>query len=188
MLRKELAFNLEVLKYLLSTFGVFRFTDPAGPMHVFFVLVIDNENFSYQFGKTYLNAFYNWIPKFIWADRWLDPAETVARENISNWSEGQGMGYSLLGESYLNFNYLGAFIQYFMIGYLWGKIWNFFKRKISKINYHIWLSIYYTLGVYILFVMHRAFFASIFKQLIIILIPMYLVTVFFNKITIKKND
>ena len=117
-----------------------------------------------------------------------DPAETVARENISNWSEGQGMGYSLLGESYLNFNYLGAFIQYFMIGYLWGKIWNFFKRKISKINYHIWLSIYYTLGVYILFVMHRAFFASIFKQLIIILIPMYLVTVFFNKITIKKND
>ena len=187
IIRKDLSVDFEILKHIINTFGIFRFTDPAGPMHVFFELLIDNKNFTHQFGKTYLNVLYNWIPKFIWPDRWLDPAQTFARENIKNWSEGQGMGYSLLAESYLNFNYLGPIIQYFMIGYLWGKIWNFFKIRLSKINYHIWLSIYYTLGTYILFVMHRAFFGAIFKQLILILVPIYLATVVFNKFIIKKN-
>lgn len=186
-LRKDLIFNFEILKYIIHTWGLFRYTDPAGPMYVFFELVIDNDNFTHQFGKTYLNVLYNWIPKLIWPDRWLDPAETFARVNIENWSEGQGMGYSLLGESYLNFNYLGAIIQYFMIGYLWGKIWIIFKMRFLNINYYIWLSIYYTFGTYILLIMHRGFFAAIFKQFILILVPIYIATIIFNKFRISKN-
>ena len=98
---------------------------------------------------------------------------------------GQGMGYSLLGESYLNFGFFGAFFQYFLIGFLWGKTWNFFKNKFSKINYNLWLSIYYVFGFYILLVMHRAFSSAIFKQLLLVVIPLTIISIFFNKLIIR---
>tara|TARA_B100001564_G_scaffold360035_1_gene384993 strand:- start:1667 stop:2992 length:1326 start_codon:yes stop_codon:yes gene_type:complete len=183
--RKELNFSYDVIESIINEFGIFRYTDPAGPMHVFSELVINNDNFEFQLGKTYLSFFYIWIPKFIWPGRWLDPAQEFAQNNITNWISGQGMGYSLLGESYLNFGFFGAFIQYFIIGYLWGKIWNFIKNRFIKINYNLWLSIYYVFGVYILLVMHRAFTSAIFKQLILIVIPLTIISVFFDKIVVR---
>lgn len=183
--RKELNLTYDVITSIISQFGIFRYTDPAGPMHVFTELITNNNNFEFEFGKTYLSFFYIWIPKLIWPGRWLDPAQEFAQNNITNWMPGQGMGYSLLGESYLNFGFFGAFFQYFLIGFLWGKTWNFFKNKFSKINYNLWLSIYYVFGFYILLVMHRAFSSAIFKQLLLVVIPLTIISLFFNKLIIR---
>ena len=85
------------------------------------------------YGSTYLYALVAWVPRVIWKDRPDDLAQEFALDNIPNWQPGMGLGYSLLAEAYLNFGYVGVFLQYFGIafglGLVWRKLYNFLARN-----------------------------------------------------------
>lgn len=158
--------------------GIIRNTDPAGPLAVFNDLFNSNKDFKY--GLTYLDTFYLLIPKFVWSTRPLDVAEKYARETMLNWLPGQGLGYSLLIEGYLNFSYIGVLLQYFIIGLLWGITWNSVKNLVLKISVDIWLSLYSVFGFFLLVIIHRSPFSGTPKQMFLTL-PILLVALFLFK-------
>jgi oligosaccharide repeat unit polymerase len=159
--------------------GVLRNTDPAGPIAVF--NDIYNNNSGYKYGTTYLETLYLWIPKFIWPGRPSDLAEQYAQDTIKVWLPGQGLGYSLLVEGYINLSYIGVFIQYIFIGFLWGKGWGFIKLFISKLSIPVWLSLYAIYGFLLLIIIHRAPFSGTPKQMFLTLSPMFLFLLLFKK-------
>jgi hypothetical protein len=120
-------------------------------------------NESLRFGMTYLEAILLLIPKLLWNARPMDLSENFALQHISNWSEGSGMGYSFLAEAYLNFSWFGAFLQYFIIGLLWGLVWKKIRRILWCYGCDGWYALYYILGFYFLIIMHRAPFSGLLK-------------------------
>lgn len=159
--------------------GIFRNSDPAGPIAVF--NDIYNSLKEFKFGSTYLDTFYLWIPKFIWPGRPPDIGERYAQVTLKYWLPGQGLGFSLLIEGYLNFSYLGVILQYFLIGFLWGKTWAYFKLFFMKISIHLWLSLYAIYGFLLLILIHRSPFSATPKQLLLTISPMIIFLLFFNQ-------
>ncbi len=137
--------------------------DPAGPF-VSLVTVTQRPSPVY-FGETYLDSFYLLVPRVLWAERPLDLSVTFAQEMIPRWQPGQGFGYSLLAEAYLNFSWAGVVLQYFFIGLFWGYLWKGIRRIFWYFSHDFWLSIYWVWGFYILLTMHRAPLAGAVKSL-----------------------
>lgn len=181
--RSGVTVNIEVLKGVLDK-GIIRNTDPAGPIAVFNDLY--NSEITYNYGSTYLESIYLLIPKFIWSSRPLDIAEKYAQETLSMWLPGQGLGYSLLIEGYLNFSYFGVLFQYFMVGLLWGVTWKVVKKIVSKISVFVWLSLYAVFGFFLLIIIHRSPSSGTPKQLFLT-IPVFLIflVLFQKKIKLK---
>jgi oligosaccharide repeat unit polymerase len=178
LFRAGVNISYEEMKNLLDQ-GVLRNTDPAGPIAVF--NDIYNKNSGYKYGTTYVETLYLWIPKFVWPGRPPNLAEKYAQDTIKTWLPGQGLGYSLLVEGYINLSFIGVVIQYFLIGFLWGKGWGLIKSFISKISEHIWLSLYAIYGFLLLIVIHRAPFSDTPKQMFLMLFPMLLFLLIFKK-------
>ncbi|BDX39579.1 hypothetical protein CYCD_29340 [Tenuifilaceae bacterium CYCD] len=131
--------------------GLYIYSDAAGPMESL-VEAIDDPNIELKLGSTYYWGFIGWIPKSIWPNRPLDLSEKFAKEKIKNCQPGQGLGFSLLTEAYINFGVAGALIQYFVIGLLiglMGKLFQWiFREPISSFVFFIWMS-------YSIAIMHR---------------------------------
>ena len=95
--------------------------DANGPMMSLSSAINGDEHPLY--GSSYLYAMGASIPRSIWPDRPYDLAQEFAHENVVQWKPGLGFGYSLLAEAYLNFGYLGTFLQYFVTGYGLNRLW-----------------------------------------------------------------
>lgn len=96
-------------------------TDAKGPM-ISLVTALEEDTPRF-YGSSYVFAAVAWIPRSLWPDRPNDLALEFALEHIPNWKPGEGLGYSLLAEAYVNFGLVGAFVQYFMIALVLGLIW-----------------------------------------------------------------
>lgn len=176
--RSGIVVNKEALISVLEK-GIIRNTDPSGPIAIFNDLY--NSNIELKFGATYIDTFYLLIPKFIWVDRPLDIAEKYAQETLKYWLPGQGLGYSLLIEGYLNFSFLGVFLQYFVIGLLWGVTWSHVKNIVVKISVYVWFSLYTIFGFFLLIIIHRSPFSGTPKQMFLTLPILLILMVVFNK-------
>lgn len=183
LFRSGVVISTDEMQIMLSK-GIIRNTDPAGPIAVF--NDIFNKNIDFKFGSTYLETFYLWIPKFIWPNRPPDLAEKYAQDTLSGWMPGQGLGYSLLIEGYLNFSYFGVLIQYFLHGFLWGKIWMFIMNFTSKTSIFIWQAFYVVYGYYSLIIIHRSPFSGTFKSVFLIVVPLLVFLTLFKKSFWKK--
>jgi oligosaccharide repeat unit polymerase len=160
--------------------------DPAGPF-VSMAYVLNNLQ-DLKWGTTYTNVFTLLIPKALWAGRPLDLAEQFGRQVIPNWQSGQGVGFSLLAEAYINFSWLGAFIQYFFIGLLWGYFWRVLRRVFCwHYSIQLWQSLYITFGYYMLIIMNRGTVAGLFKSLILFTALFVLFAIVFDISMIRRK-
>jgi len=172
---------------ILKNNGVFKSTDARGPMIVLNKELKD-KNSDLKFGESYVQIFMLIIPKSFWPNRPYDLAEDFARKNMDNWSSGQGVGYSFLVEGYVNFGVLGVFIHFVLFGLLWGYAWLGIKKLIIKITTtEYWLSFYFIIGTYILFLVHRNTFSGSIKTLLFYTLP-FLVLIYFFKKKKKRNE
>ena len=133
------------------------------------------------FGLSYLRGFFIFVPRFLWPDRPLDLSEEYARNTISRWQPGQGMGFSLMAEAFLNFWWLGPVLQYLMIGYLWGKSWAWLRRRFSPVEPAYWQTLYGTFGFYLLILMHRGPVAGLIKQAFQVFVVLIVMRVLFDR-------
>ena len=157
--------------------GVSR-TDARGP--IFSLTREISERDTLAFGETYLTNAFLWIPRFIWPGRPLDLSEAFARENMAAWSAGQGLGYSLLAEAYVNFWWFGPLIQYFLIGFLWGKAWALLRKVLRPAGEVYWRAIYGVVGFYLIAMMHRGPTPATTKTMLQILVPIVLLRYVFD--------
>jgi len=157
--------------------GVSR-TDARGP--IFSLAREMSERDKLAFGGTYLTNVFLWIPKFIWPERPLDLSEAFARDNIIDWNPGQGLGYSLLAEAYVNFWWFGSLIQYFLIGLLWGKVWALLRKILRPAGEAYWRAIYGVVGFYLLTMMHRGPTPATSKTMLQIFVPIILLRYLFD--------
>jgi oligosaccharide repeat unit polymerase len=169
-------FPLSILN--LKNIYYFSFTriDPGGPMSSLAEVIRNTDHF--RFGTTYLDCLTLLVPRFLWPNRPLDLAELFAQENIINWIPGQGLGYSLLAESYLNFGVAGAFIQFFAFGFLWGMFWRVIQKNMFMHNYRYFISLYHVVGYYIVLLMHRGPLAMTVKtaaHFLIVLLALFII-------------
>ena len=158
-------------------FGVTR-ADPRGPMISLAVVTASDQPPAW--GDTYLDNALLWIPKFIWPGRPLDLAESFARDNIPYWTPGQGLGYSLLAESYVNFWWFGPLIQYFLIGLLWGKAWVLLRKILLPAGEAYWRATYGVVGFYLLTMMHRGPTPATTKTMLQLMAPLILLRLLFD--------
>jgi len=153
-------------------------TDARGP--IFSLAREISERDTLAFGETYLTNLFLWIPRFIWPERPLDLSEAFARDNLAGWSAGQGLGYSLLAEAYVNFWWFGPLIQYFLIGLLWGKAWALVRKSLRPAGEAYWRAIYGVVGFYLLTMMHRGPTPATTKTMLQILAPIILLRYVFD--------
>jgi len=148
----------EIFSYIKSPI-IFSRSDARGPM-ISLIEIIESP-LTPKLGVTLIRGLLLWIPRFIWPSRPLDLAQEYAMIKIKNWQPGQGLGFSLLSESYLNFWLLGPIIQYLIIGYLWGKLWILILKLFCPKRKYLMIKIYQVYGYYLLIIMHRGPFSGI---------------------------
>lgn len=163
----------DVVHNLLLRSISFTQLDPAGPM-VSLVRAISDDSIQMNFGSTYINSLGVLVPKTLWPDRPLDIAEAFARENISNWSEGQGLGYSPLAEAYVNFSFPGAFIHFFIFGMLIGGFLQFMRVKYFFKYDFLFVPFVHIVIYYIVILSFRAPLIGPIKMLILFLVPYFI--------------
>lgn len=154
----------------------FSFTriDVAGPFRSLVASLDSPEPPPAGAGAMYWNDLKTLIPKSLYPDRPLNPAEEFAESNIKQWAPGKGLGYSLLADGVRRYGVTYAPLQYFVLGFLWGLYW----RLVG------WLAIgssgvpglYTILGGAILVLMHRGPMVGAVKPLLIFGLPLLLVT------------
>tara|TARA_Y100000385_G_C13014541_1_gene603216 strand:+ start:147 stop:1262 length:1116 start_codon:yes stop_codon:yes gene_type:complete len=135
--------NVQELSEYIKSSGFYKSTDARGPMKSL-IITLKSKNLEFLYGKSYLMSFFQWIPKFVWPNRPLDLSQNFAIENMPDWKPGLGYGYSFLAESYKNFGFLGAFIQYYFTGYL--------LQLMSVINKYIFGNNILTSSISIIFI------------------------------------
>ena len=164
-----------------------RHFDSGGPF-VSMAYVLNNPGV-YKWGATYIDLFSLLVPKALWAGRPLSLSEQFARQVIPDWRPGQGLGFSLLAEAYINFFWWGAFIQYFLIGLLWGYFWRALRRIFCwHYSAPLWQSFYTTFGYYLLIIMHRGSVAGTLKSLILFTALFVLFAIFFDFSMMKRKS
>lgn len=161
----------------IKQFG-FRYIDPLGPFAAIQHVLTTSTDLLY--GQTYLNIFFLIIPKFFWKERPLGLSEQFAVDNITNWSPGQGWGYSPLAEAYLNFSWMGPVIQYLLLGLLWGYFWKVLRKVLWNFPQELWQCLYYILGYYLLILIHRGPVEGLMKSIIHYTSPLVLLVIFID--------
>jgi hypothetical protein len=172
LMRKELDITLSSFVFVLSEYGIFRNTDPSGPMYVYSKMVDTIRVEGFEFGKTYSSIFWNWIPSFVWPDRWLDPAVEFAVKHIPNRRAGQGYGYSFIGEAWYNFGVFGGILQGFLLGGIWRLMESILSYIMGSRNYSMHAALMFIFAANYLVLLQRNFTVSIFKDLLIFILPM----------------
>lgn len=164
------------LKDIVDKYKDFSLTknDYSGPMISLSKFVNNKEPL---YGSTYAESFCLFIPRFIWPDRPDDPTVTFAKQEISDYEPGLGLGYSALGEAYLNFGILGPLFVYFIFGVCWGLLWRFIFQLLTSQYSLLSVTMYYIIGYNELILMHRSLIVGVFKH-ILFLIAVVLVTKF----------
>ncbi|NQT97411.1 MAG: O-antigen polysaccharide polymerase Wzy [Candidatus Marinimicrobia bacterium] len=77
----------------------------------------------YQYGRTVIDIFPSLIPKVFYADRQEGIALLFAKKaSIGRFRAGGAFGFSIIGDSYLNFGILGVVIFFILFGFLLQKL------------------------------------------------------------------
>jgi hypothetical protein len=172
----------EIIPQLISGYGIsIRNLDPAGPVYSIVMYIKDSPPL--ELGSTYLSQLGVIIPKFIWPDRPVDLAENFAREYMANWTPGMGFGYSPYAEATLNFGPYFAPLHFLIVGLVWGLFWravkffmevnNSYERSKGPIISIPFDALYRVAGFYIILMFFRGTFVIMFKELLMILIPIF---------------
>ena len=170
--RVGIPISLDIIQ-LLGDHLSFTKMDPAGPMTAISYYIINPPRL--HLGVTYLTSLAIIIPKFLWPSRPLDLSEQFAREQISNWNPGQGLGFSPLAEATMNFGMVGAFLHYLLFALLWGWGWRLVQRNIFKYKQEQFLIFYQVVGFFALILSFRGPLSSPIKILFIFVVPYILV-------------
>lgn len=173
---------LESTSMAIASFS-FANIDPAGP----YISISKSFNIGgFDFGYTYIQNSISLIPRAIYPTRPPDLSEGFAREVMSDWSEGRGLGFSPLAEAYINFGYL-AFIYFFLFGLIWALQWRvycFLWRKLAPAN--VFPVFYKIFGLYMLLLSFRGSSLHLLK-----IMPMYflasLFVVFIFQLSVRKR-
>jgi hypothetical protein len=78
-------------------------------------------------------SFALWIPRAIWPDRPIDLAEGFAREIITHWQVGFGLGFSPFAEGYARFGMVGGGLFMGMVGGVTALMQSFFSRAVPLV-------------------------------------------------------
>jgi O-antigen polysaccharide polymerase Wzy len=134
------------------------FSDASGPFGVInFVL---NGYFDPSRNPLW-HSFVLWVPKFIWAGRPLDIAETFAQQMMKDWQPGFGMGFSPLAEGYARFGMLGTPFFMILVGATLGFLQTFFS---SFLPTRIRVPIIMTVGGYLALLVLRGAYSGVITQ------------------------
>jgi hypothetical protein len=172
--------NAEISRRTLFTrgAGIVASSDAGGPFASLAQTVRTRERL--RLGSTYGQTVTLLLPRTVWPGRPLDLATSFARDNIPHWRGETGSGFSFLAEAYLNFGWLGSVIQFFVFGWLWGYGWRWVRRRLSRFNYHAWRSTYVVVGFFLLLTLHRGTVAVIFKEALLFILPVLLMSAAFD--------
>lgn len=102
-----------------------------------------------------------WIPRGIWNDRPLDMAEGFAREIMTGWQPGMGMGYSPVAEGYQRYGLLFGPVVLFLTGLIFALLQTGFLR-VSRPGLR--LTLYVTISGYIAFFINRGAMSGVVTQ------------------------
>lgn len=149
--------------------------DPKGP----FVSLVSAIEGNLPVETHYLQSLATLIPRVLWPDRPLDAANVFAGNNIVNWIGGEGLGYSLLGESYYNFGYL-FFLTYLMLGALYSLLGQLGGRTGL-------LPLITILMLYQSVLCHRSSLIGQAKEFVYFSVPAILILLFWNSSALKTE-
>ena len=150
--------EIDIVRFVEQN-GLYRYSDQAGPM-LTLIDVLEKPDEPLLRGRSYLQGLVLWVPRFLWPDRPIDLAESWARTNIADWSEGVGVGYSLLAESIANFGRAGPVVTYLGLGILWNLFWFGIVRRLVASDV-LFAGLHGVFGYYLLITMHRGPFSGI---------------------------
>jgi oligosaccharide repeat unit polymerase len=134
------------------------FSDAAGPFSVI------NYTFSGYFETSrnpLWHSFILWIPKFIWASRPYDVAETFAQQVMKDWQPGFGLGFSPLAEGYARFGMAGVPFFMLLIGATVGALQTFFSSLLPK---RIQVPVIMTVGGQLALLVLRGSYSAVITQ------------------------
>ena len=174
--------DLSTALVVVSHRGVFMSSDPSGPFVSLLGAVTSTSDMLW--GSTYIQAITSWVPGFLWPGKPVSLAEEFAIRNIADWSPGRGLGFSLLGESYMNFGLIGPLVQFAGIGWLWGMSWRV-VRTTRLLDTRLFKSVYSVAGLYMIFIMHRGESSLIVTQFVQSILPILVVALVASKIKYK---
>lgn len=146
-------------------------SDPKGPFKSIIYAEKGLNNTELSYGESYIKSLATWVPSSIWKNRPEDLSIQFAKENISDYYKGLGLGFSPIAEGLINFGSLGPFLHYFFNASCLVLLFMFLKSlKMSQISNYIsnlFLIVYLTM-------MHRSPF-NLPADIIRILIPLLLI-------------
>jgi hypothetical protein len=162
--------QITVSKVLAPSYGLVEGSDAGGPFAS--MQYVFGGHAKTLYGQSYLDIATLMVPKAIWPGRPADLPERFAQATLPNWKPGQGTGFSLLAEAYLNLGVLGVFVQYLALGWAWGSIWKLIRRILVTYPDGAWQALYSTLGFFTLLTMHRGTVATAFKTFLVMAVPL----------------
>jgi len=167
------------LSQALTNEGIYTFFDARGPYQSI-GLELMNERSSFYYGKTYLDGFTYWIPRFVWPQRSMGPAEEFAKQHMKDWKPGMGLGYSPIAEAYSNFGILGAFFHFLLYSIVIGLLFKLTKKLFVNSSEEFITALFFVWLVYNLVMMFRGGF-SLPSTYIRYILPFFFAYLFFDK-------
>lgn len=169
--------NVDIYRSMYSN------SDPKGP---FRSVIHAEKNLGKKellYGESYLNSLLTWVPSKLWKNRPEDLSIKFAKENISDYHKGLGLGFSPLAEGVINFGNFGPFIHYLFTAICLILLLTFLRQfKFSKLSNYIILFFILTYLV----LMHRSPFnlpAEIIRGLLPVLLIFH-----FTKFSIQNEN
>jgi len=143
-----------------------------------FVNVIANtpKVIPYQNGKTFLEIFLQYIPRFLWKEKPY-PIEYRITSYIAGYESGSP--FTLIGELYLNFRLIGIIIGMFLFGIISGSMYSFMRKNIGDSSAIIIYSYYYASLLH--------FYTRSFAPMVFIFTLYIIPIIFATKIIEKKH-
>ena len=157
--------------------------DPLGPYYANSLII--SKQSPYLLGATYMTEIINIVPNFIYPDRPDTMPVILAKEYLTDYVLGRGMGYSPLAESYLNFGTEGAIINFIIMGWIFGMYWRVIIVIFRNLNIptEVSATVFHIVGMYTLLLTFRGTSLSFVKMSTMMLIPLIIgVTLFKLKI------
>lgn len=118
----------------------------------------------YQWGKTYLTVFTQFVPRKLWPDKW-DCAGVLITKNIiadAEYSRRSNMQPTMFGEAFLNFSYFGFLLVPIIIGWFIGYI----DRRRKKTS-NMWDAVIFSNWTFVcFFIVNGDFVNSMFGGII----------------------
>lgn len=172
---KKLTFNTEfILAFLISSVSLF---EPMASFTYYF-----SQNHPYLLGESFLYTFILPIPRLLW------PHKPYPRYLKILWkiTGGRYFGYAVpnIGEYYANFGIGGVIVFMFILGFLFGIIYNIYKTDERNVFMLMGYSIFYFFTFQII---SRGYFPQIFVQFLYLFLPILFLYITHYVLSAKRS-